>query len=191
MSTEIDERAGAAAVDALLVVSGPPGAGKSTVGTLLADRMTPSALVEGDAFFRFLRNGVIEPWRVEARTQNEAIMQIQAMAASRYRSAGYQTVYDGVVGPWFLDTFTAVAGWFDYVVLLPPIETCLDRLCTRLGHEFDDATATRSLHDQFVDTCVGDLQAHVFDSSVGSPEELANRITTARLAGRIRVGQST
>ncbi len=190
MSSEIDRPADSTA-GTLLVVSGPPGSGKSTIGALLADRMSPSALIEGDAFFRFLRNGMIEPWRVEARAQNEAIMRIQATTASRYRSAGYETVYDGVVGPWFLDTFTAAAGAFDYVVLMPPIQTCLDRITTRVDHEFDDATGTRSLHDQFADTCTVDLRAHVFDSSSGSPQEIADRITRARLSGCIRVGQST
>jgi cytidylate kinase len=37
----------------LLVVSGPPGAGKSTVSRILADKFEPSVLVEGDAFFGF------------------------------------------------------------------------------------------------------------------------------------------
>ncbi len=188
---EIADQTVSSSTGSLLVVSGPPGSGKSTIGALLADRMSPSALIEGDAFFRFLRNGVIEPWRIEARGQNEAIMRIQATTASRYRSAGYETVYDGVVGPWFLDTFAAAAGAFDYVVLLPPIETCLDRIGSRVDHEFDDATATRSLHDQFAATCTADLRAHVFDSSSGSPHDIADRITRARLSGSVRVDQST
>ncbi|MDW3216285.1 MAG: AAA family ATPase [Ilumatobacteraceae bacterium] len=175
----------------LLIVSGPPGAGKSTIGRLLADRMTPSALIEGDAFFRFLRNGLIEPWRVEARHQNEAIMQIQATTAAHYRTAGYETVYDGVVGPWFLDTFVAATGPFDYALLLPPVEVCLDRIGARRDHEFDDATATRSLHDQFTESCSDDLRRHVFDSAVGSPDEVADRIVATRQSGRLRIDQPT
>ena len=46
----------------LLVVTGPPGAGKSTVAARLVERRSPSALVEGDAFFAFLRRGRIDPW---------------------------------------------------------------------------------------------------------------------------------
>lgn len=46
----------------LLIVTGPPGAGKSTAAALLAERYDPSALVEGDVFHAFLRCGAIEPW---------------------------------------------------------------------------------------------------------------------------------
>ena len=46
----------------LLIVSGPPGAGKSTVSRRLADSFDPSVLVEGDAFFGFLASGAIQPW---------------------------------------------------------------------------------------------------------------------------------
>ena len=47
----------------LLVVTGPPGAGKSTVSQLLAADFDPGALVAGDQFFGFLRAGFIDPWR--------------------------------------------------------------------------------------------------------------------------------
>ncbi len=46
----------------LLIVTGPPGAGKSTVSRRLADGYESSVLVEGDAFFGFLASGAIQPW---------------------------------------------------------------------------------------------------------------------------------
>ena len=91
----------------LLVVTGPPGAGKSTVAAILAHRDEPSALVAGDAFFAFLARGAIPPWLPESRGQNEVVTQAAGAAAGRYASGGYATVYDGVVGPWFLPTFAA------------------------------------------------------------------------------------
>ena len=49
----------------LIVVSGPPGAGKSTIAHMLAARFDPSVLVTGDRFFGFLANGFVEPWRID------------------------------------------------------------------------------------------------------------------------------
>lgn len=89
----------------LLLVTGPPGAGKSTLARLMADRFEPSALVEGDTFFAFLARGANLPWLPESTRQNEIATEAAASAAGRYASGGYATVYDGVVGPWFLPTF--------------------------------------------------------------------------------------
>lgn len=117
----------------LLVVTGPPGAGKSTVARVLAERFDPSVLVEGDAFFAFLARGAIPPWLPESNEQNEIVTTAAASAAGRYSAGGYTTVYDGVVGPWFLPTFVAATGLnrLDYVVLQPSVERCLDRVATR------------------------------------------------------------
>lgn len=175
----------------LLVVSGPPGAGKSTVAQILANRTTPSALVEGDEFFRFLRNGMIEPWKVESRDQNEVITRIQATSAAQYRDGGYETVYDGVLGPWFVETFaSAVGGSFDYAVLLPSVDSCLHRIGTRVGHSFDDEQATRSLHQQFVDGCAafGVDAHHVIDNSNGSAESVVDEIVARRSRGLLAIG---
>jgi cytidylate kinase len=55
-----------------IVVTGPPGAGKSTVSEHLALLLSPSALVAGDLFFGFLRNGAVDPWLEGAAEQNDA-----------------------------------------------------------------------------------------------------------------------
>lgn len=175
-------------MSSLLVVSGPPGAGKSTIAAALADRLDPSALVEGDQFFRFLRSGAIEPWRPESQRQNEVIVRIQAATARRYRDGGYHTVFDGVIGPWFLDSFRAATnGPFEYVVLLPSLDVCLERIRSRDGHDFSDEAAARSMHTQFVEAC-GGWREHVVDSASGSPTDVADTIESRRASGRLWFG---
>src|SRR4029077_3626794 len=107
----------------LLVVTGPPGVGKATVAALIADRLPTSVLVEGDRFFDFVRQGAIEPWLPESHAQNEVVIEAAAVATGRF-ARDYATVYDGVVGPWFVDTFLRGTGLdaIDYVVLLPDVD---------------------------------------------------------------------
>lgn len=136
----------------LLVVTGPPGSGKSTVSEALADLWEPSVLVEGDAFFRFLRRGMIPPWLPGSHAQNDTTVRAAAAAAGGFAAGGMAVVYDGVIGPWFLPTFARLSGVdsLDYVVLLPPVETCLKRVETRTGHGFTDLDAARHMHEDFV-----------------------------------------
>ena len=61
--------------------------------------------------------------------QNEVVTQAAAAAAGRYTGGGYETVYDGVVGPWFLPAFAAATGLdrLDYVVLMPSVTSSSTR----------------------------------------------------------------
>src|SRR5258708_34860826 len=83
----------------LVVVTGPPGAGKSTIAELLVSDFDPSALVAGDQFFGFLRAGSIAPWLPQAHQQNEVVILSAAAASGRLARGGVTVVYDGVLGP--------------------------------------------------------------------------------------------
>lgn len=134
----------------LLVVTGPPGVGKSTVSALVADRLPRSVLVEGDAFFAFVRQGFVEPWLPESHEQNQVVIEAAAVATGRL-ARDYPTIYDGVVGPWFLGAFLAGTGLhtLDYAVLLPDVEVSVERVSTRRDHGFRDESAARKMHHEF------------------------------------------
>src|SRR6266550_1312158 len=117
-------------VGSLLVVTGPPGAGKSAVARILAG----------------------------SNDQNTVVTNAAAAAAGQFTSGGYLTVYDGVVGPWFLATFAAGTGLdrLDYVMLLPSVETCVQRVAARTDHGFTDEAATRKMHAAFAEAVIDD-----------------------------------
>jgi uncharacterized glyoxalase superfamily protein PhnB len=168
----------------LVVITGPPGAGKSTVAAQLVERFEPSALVEGDALFAFVRRGWVEPWLPESQAQNEMVIRAAAGAAGRFAQGGYATVYDGVVGPWFLPVFAAATGLaeLDYVVLLPTVEQCVEQVATRADHPFSDEAATRKMHAEFAKAEVD--ERHVIRELDGAVEEIVERLGH----GSLRVG---
>jgi cytidylate kinase len=171
----------------VLVISGPPGAGKSTVGELVADRFEPSLLVEGDVFFQVLRRGATAPWLPESAEQNEVITAATAAAVGELARGPATVVFNGVLGPWFLPTFFRRSGLtsVSYAVLLPPVQQCVDGVLTRTGHGFADEAATRQMHAEFVAAAVEDR--HLFTNPPGELEATAAAILTAHAAGTLTI----
>jgi len=169
-------------------VTGPPGSGKSTVSRLLAERCERSALVEGDAFFAFLAAGRIDPWLPESDEQNRIVTEAAAVATGHFVTSGYDTYYDGVLGPWFLDPFIRASGLteLDYAILLPPVEACVERVRTRRNHGFSDEAAARKMHTEFAKAPI-DPRHVVGGDAAASPAEVADAIEVRRSERRLRV----
>ena len=150
---------------------------------VLAQQFDPSVLIEGDAFFGFLQRGAIDPWLAESNDQNHVVARAAASATGVYAAGGYTTVYDGIVGPWFMDVFVAASGLdhVEYVLLLPPIERCIARVQTRKGHGFTDEAATRKMHAQFAAAAATDVdERHVFADVPDDVDAVAAQILAAR-----------
>jgi predicted ABC-type ATPase len=164
----------------LVVVTGPPGAGKSTVAKTLSASFAKSAIVAGDEFFKFLDRGYVSPWLPEADDQNTVVIEAAAAAAGRLVRGGYTVVYDGVVGPWFLDAFALATALEDvhYVVLLPSEDRCVARVQDRVDHKFTDAEATRHMHRQFLNADVASrhLLIDPFDDPANTALTILDRI---------------
>ena len=169
----------------VIVVTGPPGSGKSTVAEQLAALLDPSALVTGDDFFGFLRSGAIPPWQVDAHEQNTAVL--EAAAAATGRMAGYcEVVYDGIVGPWFLGTFSAATRLenLHYAVLLPPLDACLERITRRQGHGFTDLVAATHMWHDFHRAEID--PRHILGSQQQSSSEIASTLVEQLRDGSLR-----
>lgn len=158
----------------LLVLSGPPGAGKTTVAGLLVQRRAPAVHLRGDDFWHVIAGGPVPPYLPEAHTQNEVVVTAVAAAAAAYAAGGYFTVLDTIVVPWFLERVRAEADRrhvaMAYVVLRPSLQVVL----ARARRDLLDSDPLRAMHAAFAD--LGPHEAAVIDSSSQSPEETAEAV---------------
>ena len=162
----------------LIVVTGPPGAGKTTVAHLMVDSLAQSVHLHSDDFWGFIKKGGIAPYLPEAHQQNTTVITALARASVAYAEGGYDVVLDGVVGPWFLHVFREESARrnvpLHYAVLRPDEVTTVERAVSRGNGALTDPAPVRSLHHQFSD--IAEYERHVCDSTHLTPSRTAEII---------------
>src|SRR5579862_9887080 len=87
-------------VGSIIVLSGPVGAGKTTVARQMARSAdAPTVLVEGDVFWTCIAKG--HPGR--PRQQGfQTLMRAMIRAAAAFAAEDFQVILDFTIPPWFL-----------------------------------------------------------------------------------------
>ncbi len=178
----------------VLLLTGSPGCGKTTVGPLVADRHDPSACLDLDWFFAKVRRGFVEPWRSEAHAQNRVILGAASEAVAAFAEGGYFTVADGILYPFMLDLFAEACAphgiVLNYAVLRAPIVVVQQRVQDRrtepehLG-ALADTDVVDDLWVQFESH--GVEERHRVDSSDRPPAAIAAEIDSRLAAGDFRL----
>jgi len=177
----------------LLILTGPPGAGKTTVGTIIASEPPLSACLQSDWFWTTIVNGHIPPWERAADAQNRAVIRAATAAGVRLANAGFTVVLDGIFGQWHFEPLreelAQCTAPVNYAVLRPDSDTCLVRARGRVLESprhrdaLTDEGPIRHMWDQFHH--LGPMEQFVIDNSVIDPRATAMLVRKRMAAGEL------
>lgn len=174
----------------LVILSGPPGSGKSSVSAELMSRLHKGVHVEGDQFWSMLGANFFEPWLPGADVQNRSVIEAMTLTAAAFARGGYLPVIDFVIGPWHLDVVEescrlAKVGCH-FIVLCPSADTTIARAASRSGSLIESGPV-RQMIQAFSD--LGPLSTHAIDTSLQTVAETAADVERAVESGRFLIDQ--
>lgn len=166
----------------IVILTGPPAVGKSTVARLLMGRFPQGLEIPVDDLREWVVSGRAEPveWTDETTRQFRLAEEAAADVAVRYDDAGFAVVIDHCVGPGTLDDLIKRrfgGRHIARVVLLPSLEETLRRNSARTHKPFTAELLLPAIHGLHSDFSNAALTGwHVLDSTNESPEETAERV---------------
>jgi predicted kinase len=173
----------------VIVVSGAPGVGKSTVSHLVASVFDHSVHLQADGFMASIVSGWLDPNLPEASAQNESVGGALAVSAMSFAGDGYTTVVDGFLFPDGVAGLAAACTARDlvchYVVLTADFETCWARASSRGEGRWPlEHAPFAAVHAKFADVALP--ERHLVDAT-GSAPSTSDAVLSAYRSDRLRM----
>lgn len=137
----------------VIILTGPAGAGKSSVAAALCERFDRMAHIEVDALRHMVRAGYRHPWVEDEQAEEQRRLAVRNAAAITREciAARYAVVIDDVVPPEaaarYQEALAGIDASVHFITLLPSLEVALARDARRNDSIPD---RVRALHVEFM-----------------------------------------
>jgi chloramphenicol 3-O-phosphotransferase len=172
---------------AITIVSGCPGAGKTTLAHELAVLARDGLHLVSDTFYRFPARPV-DPATPGAHRQNASVMRALGRAAGAFAEDGYAVFVDGVIGPWLLPFIAREIPRgvrLECVVLQVGLEQALNHVRLREG----SGMSAGVIRMQRAFSELGQFARFALETSASSPAEVVTAFQARQSSGEFCISR--
>ena len=177
----------------VLILTGPPAAGKTAVADALCERYDRVAHIDVNMVRHFLRAGFVAPWRQgpDWERQHRLAVRNAAVIARNFLAEKIGVIADDVVDAqslgWYLEELKPAGASVHLVRLMPSLAVCEARNTSRGEGRVRPAWVTE-IYERFAKAA--DFAGSTIDNSDLSVEETADRLLALTTQGKSLVWAS-